>query len=139
MTASGASNLPRSPAASHSRGPSVTPGMGAKVADTRIRSVSTPESELLCSPAGAAVGEVGGGISSDRAAVISGGATFGTDVVLFSASVDGTVPFTGRRVVFAVLSSEVRGLPGRGVGRVLGGGVVVNVASDGVVVFVALD
>lgn len=50
-------NLPRSPAASHRRGPSVTPGMGAKVADTKVAML---RSVLLSSTvgAGAGVGEV---------------------------------------------------------------------------------
>lgn len=65
----------RSPAASHSRGPSVTPGMGAKVADTKVampRSVS--EFVSLSSPAGvgAGLGEVRGGGSSGRPVVVSG-------------------------------------------------------------------
>lgn len=52
-------NLPRSCAASHSCSPSVTPGMGAKVADTRVailRSVSTFDFVLLFSTAGAGAG-----------------------------------------------------------------------------------
>lgn len=67
----------RSSAASHSCGPSVTPGMGAKVADTRVamlRSVSAFESVSLFSRAGAAagVGEVSVDDSWVRDVVISG-------------------------------------------------------------------
>lgn len=69
-------DLPRSPDASHSRGPSVTPGMGAKVADTKVATLrSASELVLLLFStvgAGAGVGEVSGGGSSGRAAVISG-------------------------------------------------------------------
>lgn len=58
-------DLPSSPAASHSLGPSVTPGMGAKVTATRVAmliSVSESESVVLCcgAGAGAGVGEVRG-------------------------------------------------------------------------------
>lgn len=63
--------LPRSPAASHRRGPSVTPGMGAKVADTKVamlRSVS----EFVSLSSGAGVVEVSRDSSSGRAMVISG-------------------------------------------------------------------
>ena len=66
-------HLPRSPAASHSRGPSVTPGMGAKVADTKVATLRSV-SELLSSRVGggAGVGEVSGDGSSCRGVVASG-------------------------------------------------------------------
>lgn len=63
-------DLPRSPAASHRRAPSVTPGMGAKVADTKVampRSVS----EFVSSSRAGVGGERGDG-SSGGAAVTSG-------------------------------------------------------------------
>lgn len=68
-------NPPRSPAASHSRGPSVTPGMGAKVADTKVamlRSVSEFVSLSSTAGAGAGVREASGDGSSGRAVVTSG-------------------------------------------------------------------
>ncbi len=68
-------NLPRSPAASHSRGPSVTPGMGAKVADIKVAMLRfVSESVLLSSTVGASagVGEVSGVNSSGKAVVVSG-------------------------------------------------------------------
>lgn len=90
----------RSPAASHRRGPSVTPGIGAKVADTKVAMLS---SVLLSSTAGAGagVGEVSGDNSSGRAVVISG--TSGADVVVFCASAEGTATLTGGRAVLTVL------------------------------------
>lgn len=70
-------DLPRSSAASHSLGPSVTPGMGAKVADTRVamlRSASTLRFVLSFSSRVGAKGE--GELSEDnrsgRAVVTSG-------------------------------------------------------------------
>lgn len=68
-------NLPRSPAASHSRGPSVTPGMGAKVADTKVAMLRSASELVLLSSragAGAGVGGVSGDGSSGRGVVISG-------------------------------------------------------------------
>lgn len=67
-------DLPRSPAASHRRAPSVTPGMGAKVADTKVamlRSVCEFVS-FVRAGAGAGVGEERGDGSSGGAAVTSG-------------------------------------------------------------------
>lgn len=64
--------LPRSPAASHSLGPSVTPGMGAKVAEIRVAMLMSV-SELLFaeSGTGASVGEMRGDTSSGRTVAVT--------------------------------------------------------------------
>lgn len=62
-------------------------------------------------------------------------------MLLFSASVEGTVTLTAGRTVLAVLGCGVSCLPGKGEGSVLtelSGGVVVNVSTEGLVVFMAL-
>lgn len=48
---------PNSPAASHSLGPSVMPGMGENVAETKVAIWSTSETGSVLLPCGAGVGE----------------------------------------------------------------------------------
>lgn len=130
-------DLPRSPAASHSFGPSVTPGMGAKVADTKVAmlmSVSMSKFVLLSSTegAGAGVGEETGDNGPGRVVVISGRRTSVADVVLFSDSEEGRLTLTGGRAVLTVLGCGIRGFPGTGPGSVLtevNGGVVDDIVS----------
>lgn len=120
--------LPRSPAASHKRGPSVTPGMGAKVADTKVAMLSSVSLWSSTLGAGTGVGEVSREDASGGGVVMSG--TGGAEVALVSASREGTVTLTGGRVVLTVLGCGVRGFPGRRAGSVrteLGGGVVLVV------------
>lgn len=129
------SNLPRSPTASHRFGSSVTPGMGAKVADTKVaRPGATAKSVLLGSTAGtgAGVGEGGGdgrdGKDVGGAAMISGPGNSGAAVTLVCGGVRGLpywapgpvlVKMVGEGVV--VWFWEVETFPGAGAAAVFRG------------------
>lgn len=134
----GSQNLPRTPTASHRFGSSVTPGMGAKVADTKV---ARPGAKfvLLGSMAetGAKVGEAGGdgrdGEDGGGATMIPGPGNSGAAVTLMS-TCDAVVSPT-------VASCGVRGLPCWVPGPVLGElsagevDVLVKMLSGGVAVF----
>lgn len=130
---------PRRPTASHRLGSSVTPGMGAKVADTKVaRPGATSRFVLLGSVAGtgAGVGEAGGdgrdGDDGGGATMISGRGNSGAAVALLS---------TCDAVVHpAVPSCGLPGLPcwapGPVLGEVSGGEADVGVKMVGVGVVV---
>lgn len=90
-TKPGVGNLPRMPTASHRFGSSVTPGMGAKVADTKEATPGADsECVSLCSVAGSGagagrVGEDGSAGGDGGAATISGCGSPGADVMLWAA------------------------------------------------------
>jgi len=149
--------LPRSPAASQSLGPSVTHGMGAKVADSRVailNSVSSSVSVALLSSwkseAGAR-GGVGGGFRAWGldprpfvTVVTSGGRASITDTVLFPASGwGGRVTRTGGgAMLLDVVWWGARGFSGKVAGAALTklgvAGVTVDVVGVVVVVVVVV-
>lgn len=112
----GVGNLPRMPTASHRFGSSVTPGMGAKVTDTKEATPGADsECVSLCSVAGSGagvgrvagsgagvgrVGEDGSAGGDGGAATLSGCGSPGADVMLWAAcgaAVDPTGPGCGVR------------------------------------------
>lgn len=74
------SDSPKSPAASHGRCPSVTPGMGIKVAATKVAMLGSV-SMLVSLRSAVGVGEVTGGGRSVRPTLISGSGASGGDVL----------------------------------------------------------
>lgn len=133
------------PTASHRFGSSVTPGMGAKVTDTKE---ATPGANSkcvsLCSVAGtgAGVGRVGedGSAGGDGgAATVSGCGRSGADVVLLAtcgAAVDPTGPSCGVRGRPNWVTVSVSVLGELSVGEVTG---AVKMVGEGEVVFKAVE
>lgn len=107
------SDSPKSPAASHGRCPSVTPGMGIKVAATNMAMLGSV-SKFVSLLSAAGVGDVTRGGRSVRPMLISGSGASGGDVPC-------SISLPGGGVGLSELGCGVNAISGWTVGSVLSG------------------